>query len=89
MTDETIQLLLDKQATDRHDLLAAGACQAKPEIARKFGIPEWKMAERKKAVADTSRFDGAGAGREGRRADRLRHRRGQPGRATHDAIAPS
>ncbi len=32
--------------------------QSQPEIARKFAIPEWKIAERQRAVADKSRYDG-------------------------------
>jgi imidazolonepropionase-like amidohydrolase len=31
--------------------------QAQPEIARKYNIPEWKIAERQKAVADPSRYE--------------------------------
>ena len=32
--------------------------QAKPEIARKYNIPEWKIEERQRRVADKSRYDG-------------------------------
>jgi len=32
--------------------------QSQPEIAQRFGIPEWKIEERKKAVADPSRYEG-------------------------------
>ena len=32
--------------------------QSKPEIARKYNIPEWKIRERQRLVADKSRYDG-------------------------------
>jgi len=57
MSDETIQLLLDKKVPIV-TTFSALVMQAKPEIARAFGIPEWKIAERQKAVGDKSRFDG-------------------------------
>ncbi len=57
MTDETIQLLLDKKLPVV-TTFSALVIQANAEIARDFGIPEWKIAERQKAVADKSRFDG-------------------------------
>ena len=57
MSDETIQLLLDKKIPIV-TTFSALVMQAKPEIARAFGIPEWKIAERQKAVSDKSRFDG-------------------------------
>jgi imidazolonepropionase-like amidohydrolase len=57
MTDETIQLLLDRELPVV-TTFSALVIQANEEIARAFGIPEWKIEERKKAVADKSRFDG-------------------------------
>jgi imidazolonepropionase-like amidohydrolase len=57
MTDETIQLLLDKKLPVV-TTFSALVIQANEEIARAFGIPEWKIEERKRAVADKSRFDG-------------------------------
>ncbi|MGB3025118.1 amidohydrolase family protein [Paradevosia shaoguanensis] len=57
MSDETIQLLLDKKVPIV-TTFSALVMQAKPEIAEAFGIPAWKVAERQKAVADKSRFDG-------------------------------
>ena len=57
MTDETIQLLLDKKLPIV-TTFSALVIQANEKIARAFGIPEWKIEERKKAVADKSRFDG-------------------------------
>jgi imidazolonepropionase-like amidohydrolase len=57
MTDGTIQLLLDKKLPIV-TTFSALVIQANTEIARAFGIPEWKIEERQKAVADKSRFDG-------------------------------
>jgi imidazolonepropionase-like amidohydrolase len=57
MSDETIRLLLDRKIPIV-TTFSALVMQAKPEIARKFGIPEWKIAERQKAVGDKTRFDG-------------------------------
>lgn len=57
MTDETIQLLLDRQVpivTTFAPLLM----QAVPELARQYGLPEWKIAERVKAVERGDRWDG-------------------------------
>jgi imidazolonepropionase-like amidohydrolase len=57
MTDETIQILLDRKLPIV-TTFSALVIQANADIARQFGIPEWKIAERQKAVADKSRFDG-------------------------------
>ena len=57
MTDETIQVLLDRKLPIV-TTFSALVIQANEEIARAFGIPEWKIAERQRAVADKSRFDG-------------------------------
>jgi imidazolonepropionase-like amidohydrolase len=57
MSDETIQLLLEKQIpiiTTFAPLLM----QSIPDVARKFNIPEWKIAERQRAVADGKRHAG-------------------------------
>ena len=57
MSDETIQLLVDKRipiVTTFAPLLM----QAQPEVARQYDIPEWKIAERQQAVAGRERFDG-------------------------------
>jgi imidazolonepropionase-like amidohydrolase len=56
MTDETIDLLVSKNipiVTTFSPLVM----QSRPEVARKYNIPEWKIEERVKAVADKSRFD--------------------------------
>ena len=57
MTDETIQLLLDHN-TPIVTTFAPVVMQSQPEIARKFDIPEWKIVERQRAVADASRYEG-------------------------------
>ncbi len=57
MSDETIQILLDKKIPIV-TTFSALVMQAKPEIAKAFGIPDWKVLERQKAVGDKTRFDG-------------------------------
>lgn len=57
MSDETIQVLLDRKIPIV-TTFSALVMQAKPEIARRFGIPEWKIEERQRAVGDKTRFDG-------------------------------
>lgn len=57
MTDETIQLLIDKNIPIV-TTFAPIVMQSQPEIARKYNISEWKIAERQRAVADTSRYEG-------------------------------
>ena len=57
MTDETIALLLEKQIPIV-TTFAPVVQQSVPEIGRKFNIPEWKVAERQKAVADPNRYAG-------------------------------
>jgi imidazolonepropionase-like amidohydrolase len=57
MTDETIQLLVDKQIPIV-TTFAPLVMQSQPEVARKYNIPEWKIAERQRAVADAGRYKG-------------------------------
>ncbi len=57
MTDETIQLLLDKKIPIV-TTFAPLVMQSQPEVARQYNIPEWKIAERQRAVADPSRYEG-------------------------------
>lgn len=57
MSDETIQLLLDKNIPIV-TTFAPLVMQSQAEIARQYNIPEWKIAERQKAVADPSRYNG-------------------------------
>ena len=56
MRDETIQLLLDR-GIPIVTTFSALVMQSKPEIARQYNIPKWKIAERQRAVADPSRFE--------------------------------
>lgn len=57
MSDETIQILLDKKIPIV-TTFAPVVMQANEEIARKFNVPEWKIEERKRAVADPKRYQG-------------------------------
>ena len=57
MSDETIQLLRDKNIPIV-TTFAPLVMQAQPEVARQYDIPEWKIAERQAAVASRERFDG-------------------------------
>ncbi|MEZ4639761.1 MAG: hypothetical protein R2856_33190 [Caldilineaceae bacterium] len=51
MTDETIQLLLDKKIPIV-TTFAPLVMQSVAEVSAKYMIPEWKIEERQKAVAD-------------------------------------
>ncbi len=57
MREETIQLLLEK-SIPIVTTFAPIVMQSQPEIARKYNIPEWKIEERQRAVADKSRYQG-------------------------------
>lgn len=57
MDDKTIQLLIDKKIPIV-TTFAPLVMQADEVIARKFNIPEWKIEERKKAVASPTRYTG-------------------------------
>ena len=57
MSDATIELLLSKKIPIV-TTFAPVVMQSQPEVARKFNIPEWKLLERQKAVADPSRYRG-------------------------------
>lgn len=57
MSDSTIQLLLEK-GIPIVTTFAPLVQQSQPEIARAYAIPEWKIEERQKAVADKSRYAG-------------------------------
>jgi imidazolonepropionase-like amidohydrolase len=57
MRDETIQLVLDKKIPIV-TTFAPLVMQSKPDLARQYNIPEWKIAERQKAVGDPSRYQG-------------------------------
>lgn len=56
MSDPTIDLLVTKNVpivTTFSPLVL----QSRPDVARKYNIPEWKIEERQKAIADKSRFE--------------------------------
>ncbi len=57
MSEETIALLVEKKVPIV-TTFAPLVMQSQPDIARKFNIPEWKIAERQKAVADPKRYAG-------------------------------
>jgi len=57
MTDETIQLLLDKHIPIV-TTFAPLVMQSQAELARQYNIPEWKIEERQKAVANSGRYEG-------------------------------
>jgi imidazolonepropionase-like amidohydrolase len=57
MSDETIAILLDKKIPIV-TTFAPLVMQSQAEIARKYNIPEWKIEERQRAVANKGRFEG-------------------------------
>jgi imidazolonepropionase-like amidohydrolase len=57
MSDETIALILKKNIPIV-TTFAPLVMQSQPELARKYHIPEWKIEERRKAVAGGARFAG-------------------------------
>lgn len=57
MTDSTIQLLLEKKISIV-TTFAPLVMQSQAELARKYNIPEWKIEERQKAVANPARYEG-------------------------------
>jgi imidazolonepropionase-like amidohydrolase len=57
MSDETIELLLSKKIPIV-TTFAPVVMQSQPEVAAKFNIPEWKLIERQKAVANPARYAG-------------------------------
>jgi imidazolonepropionase-like amidohydrolase len=57
MSDATVALLLEKEIPIV-TTFAPLVQQSQPEVARRFGIPEWKIEERQKAVANPARFEG-------------------------------
>ena len=57
MSDATVALLVEKEIPVV-TTFAPLVQQSQPEIARRFGIPEWKIEERQKAVANPDRYEG-------------------------------
>ncbi|GAB4431501.1 MAG: amidohydrolase family protein [Chloroflexi bacterium OHK40] len=57
MSDETIALLLERKIPIV-TTFAPVVMQSQPEVARKFNIPDWKLQERQRAVANPARYEG-------------------------------
>lgn len=57
MTEETVNLLVEK-GVYIVTTFAPLVQQANPEVARQYNIPEWKIKERQKAIANPSRYEG-------------------------------
>lgn len=57
MTDSTIDLLLERKVPIV-TTFSPLAMQSIPEVARRFGIPDWKIQERQRAVNDSKRYEG-------------------------------
>ena len=57
MSEKTIALLVEKEIPVV-TTFAPLVQQSQPDIARKFGIPEWKIEERKKAIENPARYEG-------------------------------
>ncbi len=55
MSEETIKLLVDKNIPII-TTFSAVVIQSKPEIARKYNIPEWKIEERQRQAADKAKY---------------------------------
>ncbi|HOG61628.1 MAG TPA: amidohydrolase family protein [Flexilinea sp.] len=56
MDDETIGLLLEKKIPIV-TTFSAVVIQSRPEIARKYNIPEWKIEERQRQAADKAKYN--------------------------------
>lgn len=57
MSDATIELLLARKVPIV-TTFAPVVMQSQPEVAKKFNIPDWKLLERQKAVANPARYEG-------------------------------
>jgi len=86
MTEETIRLLLDRKIPIV-TTFAPLVMQSRPEVARRFNIPEWKIAERQRAVADPGRFAGLRAAAEAGVPIAFGTDAGSPA-VGHDVVAP-
>jgi imidazolonepropionase-like amidohydrolase len=86
MSEATIDLLVEKRIPIV-TTFAPLVQQSKPEIARAFGIPEWKIEERKRAIADPSRYAGLKAAAEAGVPIVFGTDAGSPA-VEHDVVAP-
>lgn len=57
MSESTVALLVEKKIPVV-TTFAPLVQQSQPEVARRFGIPEWKVVERQNAVANPARYEG-------------------------------
>jgi len=57
MSESTVALLLEKKIPIV-TTFAPLVQQSQPEVAKRFGIPDWKIEERQKAVANPARYEG-------------------------------
>jgi imidazolonepropionase-like amidohydrolase len=57
MSESTVALLLEKRVPIV-TTFAPLVQQSQPEVAKRFGIPDWKIEERQKAVANPARYEG-------------------------------
>ncbi len=57
MSEATVALLLEKKIPVV-TTFAPLVQQSQPEVAKKFGIPDWKVEERQKAIANPARYEG-------------------------------
>lgn len=57
MSEATVSLLLEKKIPIV-TTFAPLVQQSQPEVAKKFGIPDWKVEERQKAIANPARYEG-------------------------------
>ena len=57
MSESTVALLLEKKIPIV-TTFAPLVQQSQPEVAKKFGIPDWKVEERQKAIANPARYEG-------------------------------
>jgi imidazolonepropionase-like amidohydrolase len=57
MSESTVALLLAKKIPVV-TTFAPLVQQSQPEVAKKFGIPDWKVEERQKAIANPARYEG-------------------------------
>lgn len=86
MSDETIAVLLER-GIPVVTTFAPLVMQSQPEVARRFGIPDWKVEERIKAVADPSRYAGLRRAAEAGVSIVFGTDAGSPA-VEHDVIAP-
>lgn len=86
MTPQTIDLIVKKNIPIV-TTFAPLVQQSQPEIAKAYGVPDWKLAERQKMVADKGRYEGLLAAAKAGVAIAFGTDCGSPA-VQHDVIAP-